>query len=60
MKKFLVGSRVDLGESFSKQAQVCASEPWDAVKKYVNLLLDKGFSKEEIGDYEFSVVELEV
>lgn len=60
MKKFLVESRVDLGESFSKQVQVCASDPWDAVKKYVNLLLAEGFTKEEIGGYEFSVVELEV
>lgn len=57
MKKFLVTSRrADSGVRFSKSAYVCSSDSLDAVKKYIELCLARGFAFED-GEMEFVVEE---
>lgn len=57
MKKFLVASQMS-GRSgdLVNPAYVCSSDPWNAVKKYIELCLARGFTFED-EEMEFRVEE---
>lgn len=60
MRKFLVSSRECCVGVFCNYIYVYATDSRSALKRYAELLLDRGFTWDDIGSYEFSVECLDV